>query len=149
MPPPDSTHTSSRRAIAGASLVVFTSSAFIMTLEIVAARLVAQHLGVSLYTWTAVIGVVLAGIAVGNYVGGKLADLYPPRALLTTLFLLASMSSLSVLFVVDWMGSWERPEVISWPLWILRNRRPHVSCPGNHHGHDLARGSQAGSRSAT
>ncbi len=50
MPPPDSTHTSSRRAIAGASLVVFTSSAFIMTLEIVAARLVAQHLGVSLYT---------------------------------------------------------------------------------------------------
>ncbi len=105
----------------GAGLVVFVSSAFIMTLEIVAARLVAQHLGVSLYTWTAVIGVVLAGISVGNYVGGKLADLYPARALLTTLFLLASMSSLSVLFVVDWMGSWERPEFISWPLWILRN----------------------------
>lgn len=105
----------------GASLIVFASSAFIMTLEIVAARLVAQHLGVSLYTWTAVIGVVLAGITVGNYVGGKLADLYPPRALLTTLFLLASMSSLSVLFIVDWMGSWERPEFISWPLWILRN----------------------------
>ncbi len=121
MPPPDSTQASSRRAIVGASLVVFTSSAFIMTLEIVAARLVAQHLGVSLYTWTAVIGVVLAGIAVGNYVGGKLADLYPPRALLTTLFLFASISSLSVLFVVDWMGSWERPEAISWPFWILRN----------------------------
>ncbi len=121
MPPPASTPAASRRAVVGASLLVFVSSAFIMTLEIVAARLVAQHLGVSLYTWTAVIGVVLAGITVGNYVGGKLADLYPPRALLTSLFLLASISSLSVLFVVDWMGSWERPETISWPLWILRN----------------------------
>ena len=121
MRPSASTQASSRSAIVGASLIVFASSAFIMTLEIVAARLVAQHLGVSLYTWTAVIGVVLAGIAVGNYVGGKLADLYAPRALLTTLFLFASISSLSVLFIVDWMGSWERPEFISWPFWILRN----------------------------
>jgi spermidine synthase len=121
MRPSASTQASSRSAIVGASLLVFACSAFIMTLEIVAARLVAQHLGVSLYTWTAVIGVVLAGIALGNYVGGKLADLYAPRALLTTLFLFASISSLSVLFIVDWMGSWERPEFISWPFWILRN----------------------------
>ena len=121
MPPPDSTQASSRHTVMSASFLVFSSSAFIMTLEIVAARLVAQHLGVSLYTWTAVIGVVLAGITIGNYVGGKLADLYPPRGLLTSLFLLSSISSLSVLFVVDWMGSWVRPDPISWPIWILRN----------------------------
>ena len=99
--------------------IVFISSAFIMTLELVAARLVAQHLGVSLYTWTAVIGVILAGITLGNYAGGKLADIYPARSLLTSLFLLSSVASLSVLLLVDWMGTWERPGYLSWPLWNL------------------------------
>ncbi len=107
--------------VTAAYVVVFLSSAFIMTLELVAARLVAQHLGVSLYTWTSVIGVVLAGISIGNFVGGRLADLYPPRGLLTGLFLLSSILSLSVLFLVDWMGTWSRPETLAWPLWILRN----------------------------
>ena len=49
---------------------VFFSSACIMILELVASRLIARHLGASLYTWTSVIGVVLAGITLGNYVGG-------------------------------------------------------------------------------
>lgn len=101
--------------------LVFLSSLFIMMLELTASRLVAQHLGVSLYTWTSVIGVVLAGISLGNYVGGHLADVYPPRRLLPALFLFASVLALSILFLVDWMGSWERPESMSWPLWILRN----------------------------
>jgi hypothetical protein len=37
-------------------------------LEIVARRL--PTLGVSLYAWTSVIGVVLAGVSLGNYLGG-------------------------------------------------------------------------------
>jgi spermidine synthase len=45
-----------------------------MTLELTAARLLAQVVGVSLYTWTGVIGVMLAGTAVGNWLGGLLAD---------------------------------------------------------------------------
>ncbi len=45
-----------------------------MTLELAAARLLAQVVGVSLYTWTGVIGVMLAGTAVGNWLGGVLAD---------------------------------------------------------------------------
>lgn len=109
------------RVVATANAIVFASSMFVMMLELVASRLVAQHLGVSLYTWTSVIGVVLAGISVGNYIGGKLADIYPARGLLPALFLLASVLSLSVLFLVDWMGSWQRPEYLSWPLWILQN----------------------------
>lgn len=109
----------SRTPVLVAASIVFISSAFIMTLELVAARLVAAHLGVSLYTWTAVIGVILAGITLGNYAGGKLADIYAPRGLLTTLFLFSSVMSLSVLLLVDWMGSWERPDFLSWPLWIL------------------------------
>ncbi len=40
-------------------LTVFITSFCIMVVELVAGRLIARHLGSSLYTWTAVIGVVL------------------------------------------------------------------------------------------
>ena len=51
-------------------LIVFMASACTLILEIVAGRLLAPHLGVSLYTWTTIIGVVLAGISIGNFLGG-------------------------------------------------------------------------------
>lgn len=64
-----------------ATLVFFTSGC-LMVLELVASRIVAPYVGVSLYTWTSVIGVVLAGISLGNYAGGRMADrLGSPRLL--------------------------------------------------------------------
>ncbi len=53
---------------------VFLSSAVVMVLEITAGRLIAPYVGVSLYTWTAIIGVVLAGLSLGNWLGGRWAD---------------------------------------------------------------------------
>lgn len=41
--------------------------------EIVAGRLIAPYVGMSLYTWTAIIAVVLAGFSVGHWIGGLLA----------------------------------------------------------------------------
>ncbi len=54
--------------------VVFISSACLLVLEIVAGRLLAPYIGVSLYTWTSVIGVILAGLSLGNWLGGRWAD---------------------------------------------------------------------------
>ena len=54
--------------------IVFLASFCGMTLELTASRLIAQHLGVSLFTWTGIIGVMLAGTALGNLSGGILAD---------------------------------------------------------------------------
>ena len=65
---------SDQRRIALYAIVVFVSSALLLVLEIVAARLIAPHVGVSLYTWSAVIGVVLAGLSIGNAIGGAWAD---------------------------------------------------------------------------
>ena len=65
---------SDQRQIAWYAVVVFVSSALLLVLEIVAARLIAPHVGVSLYTWSAVIGVVLAGLSIGNAIGGAWAD---------------------------------------------------------------------------
>ncbi len=55
-------------------ITVFLSSALLLVLEIVAARLIAPYVGVSLYTWTAIIGVILAGLSLGNWFGGVWAD---------------------------------------------------------------------------
>ena len=55
-------------------VVVFVASACTLVLEIAAGRLLAPYIGASLYTWTSVIGVVLAGISLGNYLGGVVAD---------------------------------------------------------------------------
>ena len=58
-------------AVSAASLVV----------EIVAGRMIAPYVGMSLYTWTAIIAVVLAGFSVGHWWGGRIAALPTPRAL--------------------------------------------------------------------
>ena len=50
------------------------ASAASMALEIVAGRALAPYVGMSLYTWTVIIAVVLAGLSLGHWVGGKLSD---------------------------------------------------------------------------
>lgn len=53
---------------------VALSSAGSMALEIVAGRMLAPYVGMSLYSWTAVIAVVLAGLSIGHWIGGLRAD---------------------------------------------------------------------------
>jgi len=79
--------------------IVFVSSGCIMTLELVAGRIIAPYVGVSLYTWTSVIGVVLAGISLGNYLGGRLADRQASIGTLVPIFLLAGVSCFGILGV--------------------------------------------------
>mgnify|MGYP002682527677 CR=1 FL=1 len=74
-----------------------------MILELVAGRIVAPYVGVSLYTWTGIIGVVLAGISLGNYLGGVLADRRASLRLLGVMFGLAGVTSLGIL-TVDVLG---------------------------------------------
>jgi MFS family permease len=81
------------------NLIVFMSSACIMILELVAGRIIAPHVGSSLYTWTSIIGVVLAGISLGNYVGGWMADRWASPRLLGRVFMLSGLASIGILFV--------------------------------------------------
>jgi spermidine synthase len=67
---------------------------------------------VSLYTWTSVIGVVLAGISLGNYLGGWLADRRASLHLLGVIFLLGGLSALGIL-AVDLLG---RHVPGDWPI---------------------------------
>ncbi len=80
-----------------ATSLVFLASACTMVIELVAGRILAPYLGVSLYTWTSIIGVVLAGISVGNYLGGRIGDRYPSTLLLSGIFAAGGVLSLAIL----------------------------------------------------
>ena len=60
--------------LAGAYLTVAVASGCTLVLELVAGRVLAPFVGVSIQTWTSIIAVVLAGISLGSYAGGGLAD---------------------------------------------------------------------------
>ena len=61
---------------------VFVSGAVVLGMEIAASRVLAPFFGNSLFVCGALIGVVLAGLAVGYWAGGWLADRLPTPALL-------------------------------------------------------------------
>ncbi|MDH3269685.1 MAG: fused MFS/spermidine synthase [Gemmatimonadota bacterium] len=54
--------------------LAFGAGFAVLTIEIAGARLIAPVFGLSAVPWTAVIGVILTALAVGNHVGGRLAD---------------------------------------------------------------------------
>ncbi|UCC64435.1 MAG: fused MFS/spermidine synthase, partial [Anaerolineae bacterium] len=70
-----------------------------MALELVVSRIAASYVGSSLYTWTVMIGMVLAGISLGSYVGGRLADRWISSRLLSGVLVLGGLASLSLLAV--------------------------------------------------
>jgi len=91
------------RQIAYAS-TLFLSSACGLIIEIVAGRLIAPYVGMSLYTWTAIIAVVLAGLSAGHWIGGRLAaphvDAMKGGRRVAIAFGLAAISSLASLVLL-------------------------------------------------
>ncbi|MCR5413846.1 MAG: fused MFS/spermidine synthase, partial [Kiritimatiellae bacterium] len=57
----------------GGAATVFVSGLSVMVLELVAGRLVAPYFGQSTCTWAALTGVTLAGVSLGNALGGWLS----------------------------------------------------------------------------
>ena len=94
--------------------IVYLANACIMVLELVAERVIAPDVGVSLYTWTSIIGVVLAGMSLGYYVGGRMADRWASPRLLGLIFVLAGIFSFGIL-VVSSLGLVAK---VRWPLII-------------------------------
>ncbi|HBH51426.1 MAG TPA: hypothetical protein DDY91_05980 [Planctomycetaceae bacterium] len=108
-------------ALWGCNLIVFASSVCIMVVELCASRLIASYLGSSLYTWTSVIGVVLAGISLGNYVGGWIAERFDPRRSLGWQFMLSGLLTASILFTNQYASTLNqaRPDTMAWQAWVM------------------------------
>lgn len=95
-------------------LVAFLSGWVIMMLEILGGRVLAPYFGYSVYQWGALIGVVMAGLACGYVLGGRVGDApYALRFLLGALI----VSSLYV-FLVPPLGTSLLPSVRRYgPAW--------------------------------
>jgi MFS family permease len=88
-----------RPSLSDLAVLAFLVSLGFMAMEMVAGRLVTRHLGSSVYGWTSVIAVLLAGLSVGNYVGGRIANSVKSEKDASWLFLVASVATLSVLLL--------------------------------------------------
>lgn len=74
------------------ALMSFMVSLAFMAFEMVAGRMVTRHLGSSIYGWTTVIGVLLGGLSVGNFLGGWLSNFTTKKGLAAFFFMLCSMT---------------------------------------------------------
>ena len=90
-----------------AAALVFGASASVLVVEVVALRLLAPYLGLTLETSTIVIGLALAAIAAGSWIGGRLADAVPPRRLLGPLLAVSGVAVAATPFAVRAAGSIE------------------------------------------
>ena len=70
--------------------VVFTCGAIVMIFEIAGSRVLGPHLGTSIFVWTSLIGIILASLSAGYYLGGKLADRSPTYQSLAWIIILAA-----------------------------------------------------------
>jgi len=77
-------------------------SATSMVVEVVAGRVIAPYVGMSLYTWTSIIAVVLAGFSLGHWIGGHVAAKSSQRALAeTAIWMLgAALSSALIIWIL-------------------------------------------------
>jgi spermidine synthase len=94
--------------------VVFLASGITLILEILAARILAPHIGVSVYTWTSIIGVILAGISIGNWLGGVVADRRASRRTLGVVLLLGAAATV----IIPVMANWTPDRVGSLPILV-------------------------------
>ena len=80
-------------------LIVFISGGVLLALEIVASRVLAPFFGNSVYVWGSLIGVFLAGLSLGYYIGGQVADRRPSPALFSGLVFLAGLLTFPIPFL--------------------------------------------------
>lgn len=99
--------------------VSFSSQMALMILELDASRLIGDHFGNSLYTWAAVIGIILSGNSLGSLWGGKIADRKTPSFLFACFFVLTSLSCIFTLILNRILGLWIPISGVNWPLQIF------------------------------
>ena len=78
-------------------ILAFLAGFAILVVELCGGRFINRHLGSSLYGWTALIGVILGGVSLGNLFGGMLVGTNRARRVLAEACLLASLLTILVL----------------------------------------------------
>ncbi len=101
------------------SATAFFTGGCTTTLVLVASRLIARSVGSSLYTWTSIFSVVLSGLALGHYLGGRLGDRYHARRTLAVLFGLSSAACVGMIVANNMAGGWIGLWRLGWPSHVF------------------------------
>src|SRR5439155_26175391 len=97
--PPDTPRMSARGHKFGLLLSVALAGMAVLIIEITAIRMLAPFFGNSIFTISSVIGIILAALGVGYYLGGALADRRPSAAGFFSLIVVAGFSVLLLQFL--------------------------------------------------
>jgi len=76
-------------------VTVFITGACILTIALMGTRILAPYFGNGIYTWSALISITLAALALGYSFGGRLADRLPRADILYNLCMAAGLWTLS------------------------------------------------------
>lgn len=86
--------------------IIFIAGYLIMSLEILGFRILAPYFGYSVYVSGSLIGLIMAALAGGYYLGGWLAEKKPPVIAIQILFSVAAANLLAVLFFYQPILTW-------------------------------------------
>src|SRR4051794_19607513 len=68
--------------------IIFVSGGAILALELLASRVMTPYFGVSLYIWTGILSITLASLALGYWIGGRVAARIADRGRLAQIYAL-------------------------------------------------------------
>ncbi len=80
-------------------LIAFGSGAAVMGMELIVSRILTPVFGSSTYTWGSLIGVVLTGLSLGYFLGGKIADRDPEFRKICTIIFSAGLYIVFIPFI--------------------------------------------------
>lgn len=85
-------------------LLVFTAGFTVMLVEMTAPRILGPFFGTSAHVWTSVIGVILAALSIGYYVGGRIADRWPSPSLLALIVMGGCLVTALTPLLAPWLS---------------------------------------------
>lgn len=88
------------------SFLVFTAGAAVMALEIVSSRFFAPYIGTSIFVWTSLIGIVMAGLSIGYAFGGYVSDRWKSMERLQCIIAAAGLWTLFIAIIRDPLLFW-------------------------------------------
>ncbi|HSP99773.1 MAG TPA: fused MFS/spermidine synthase [Candidatus Dormibacteraeota bacterium] len=91
---------------AGLVVVCFVAGAALMIVELTGYRVLAPVFGNSLWTWTALIGIILIAFSAGSYIGGRLGDWRPDPAVLAAMLAGAAILVVLIPRLMGWLAGY-------------------------------------------